>query len=163
MARWHPTTRRRPILRDNLPVFEITTVPGEVNAWSEIRLPFEPKGEMVRFRQQLVAAIKAMPPACDGQLVATEVVGGSVPTVLLGAGLDPADTDDEDDCVELALTPEAPDSPNATNDPTMAATIANVPVTTAPFIPSLRPLHQGPTTSPSERSWRCSPRALPVG
>jgi hypothetical protein len=44
---------------------------GEVNAWSEVRLPFEPKGEMLEFRQQLVAAIKAMPPACDGQLVAT--------------------------------------------------------------------------------------------
>jgi len=28
MVRWHPTTRRRPILRENLPVFEITTAPG---------------------------------------------------------------------------------------------------------------------------------------
>jgi hypothetical protein len=63
--------QRRPILRDNLPVLEITTAPGQVSGWSEVRLPFEPKGEMLRFRQQLVAAIKVMPPACDGQLVAT--------------------------------------------------------------------------------------------
>lgn len=33
-------------------MFEITTAPGEVNAWSEVRLPFEPKGEMLQFRQQ---------------------------------------------------------------------------------------------------------------
>lgn len=52
-------------------MFEIITAPGEVNAWSEVRLPFEPKGEMFQFRQQLGAAIKAMPPTCDGQLVAT--------------------------------------------------------------------------------------------
>lgn len=52
-------------------MFEITTAPGEVNAWSELRLPFEPKGGMLQFRQQLVAAIKAMPPTCKGQLVAT--------------------------------------------------------------------------------------------
>jgi hypothetical protein len=52
-------------------VFEVTTAPGEVNAWSQVRLPFEPKGEMLQFRQQLVAAITAMPPTGDGQLVAT--------------------------------------------------------------------------------------------
>lgn len=62
---------QRPVLRKNLPVFNITTSPCEVNAWSEVRLPFEPEGEMLEFRQQLVAAIKAMPSACDVQLVAT--------------------------------------------------------------------------------------------
>jgi hypothetical protein len=52
-------------------VFEITSDPGEVNAWSEVRLPFQPKGEMLEFRQRLDAAITAMPPAGPGHLVAT--------------------------------------------------------------------------------------------
>jgi hypothetical protein len=52
-------------------VFEITSGPGEVNAWSEVRLPFRPKGEMLEFRQRLDAAIRAMPPAGAGHLAAT--------------------------------------------------------------------------------------------
>lgn len=52
-------------------MFEITIDSGEVNAWSEVRLPFEPKGEMLKFRQRLAAAIKAMPPEGGGQLAAT--------------------------------------------------------------------------------------------
>jgi hypothetical protein len=52
-------------------VFQITSGPGEVNAWSQVRLPFQPKGEMLEFRQRLDAAIRAMPPAGAGHLVAT--------------------------------------------------------------------------------------------
>lgn len=55
----------------NLAVFAITNGPGEVNAWSEVRLPFQPKGEMLEFRQRLGAAIRAMAPGAGGQLVAT--------------------------------------------------------------------------------------------
>jgi len=33
------------LLRKNCPVFEITTAPGEVNARTENRLPFQPKGK----------------------------------------------------------------------------------------------------------------------
>jgi len=60
-----------PLLRKNCPVFEITTAPGEVNAWSENRLPFQPKGEMLEFRQRLAAAITALPPTPGAHLVAT--------------------------------------------------------------------------------------------
>jgi hypothetical protein len=56
---------------ENRGVFEITSGPGEVNAWSEVRLPFQPKGEMLEFRQRLGAAIRAMPPAGAGHLAAT--------------------------------------------------------------------------------------------
>jgi len=52
-------------------VFEITSGPGEVNAWSEVRLPFQPKGEMLKFRQRLDAAIRGMPPVGTGHLTAT--------------------------------------------------------------------------------------------
>jgi hypothetical protein len=45
---------------ENRSVFAITNGPGEVNAWSEVRLPFQPKGEMFEFRQRLGAAIRAM-------------------------------------------------------------------------------------------------------
>lgn len=62
------SARRR--LRENRAVFEITNGPSEVNAWSEVRLPLQPKGDMLEFRQQLAAAIRAMPPSTDGQLVA---------------------------------------------------------------------------------------------
>lgn len=52
-------------------MFEIRSGDGEVNAWSEVRLPFEPKGEMLKFRKQLAAAIKAMPQAGADHLAAT--------------------------------------------------------------------------------------------
>lgn len=52
-------------------MFEITSGGGEVNAWSEVRLPFEPTGEMLEFRQRLAAAINAMPSASGSQLAAT--------------------------------------------------------------------------------------------
>jgi hypothetical protein len=55
---------------ENRDVFEITRGPGEVNAWSEVRLPFQPKGEMLEFRPRLDAAIRAMPPARAGHLAA---------------------------------------------------------------------------------------------
>jgi hypothetical protein len=62
-------------------VFEITRGPGEVNAWSEVRLPFQPKGEMLEFRQRLGAAITAMPPAGAGHLAATYTAAD--PTTLI--------------------------------------------------------------------------------
>src|SRR5689334_22117958 len=61
----------RRLLRENLAVFAIANGPGEVSAWSEVRLPFQPKGEMLEFRQRLDAAIRAMAPGAGGQLVAT--------------------------------------------------------------------------------------------
>jgi hypothetical protein len=74
-------TARRPLLGKNCPMFTITTASGEVNAWSEARLPFQPKGEMLEFRHQLAAAIRAMPPTPGAHLVATYTAAD--PTALI--------------------------------------------------------------------------------
>jgi hypothetical protein len=58
-------------------VFEIMTAPGEVNAWSDVRLPFQPKGEMLEFRRRLAAALKALPPTPGAHLVATYTAADS--------------------------------------------------------------------------------------
>jgi hypothetical protein len=64
-------------------MFTVTVAPSEVNAWSEARLSFLPKGEMLEFRQQL-AAVSAMRPSPGAHLVATYTAAD--PTALIDAG-----------------------------------------------------------------------------
>lgn len=74
LAAPRPTPTRQRI--DNRSMFEIAVGPSEVNAWSDVRLPFEPKEAMVEFRDRLATAIRALPPVEGAHMAATYTAHG---------------------------------------------------------------------------------------
>lgn len=50
------------------PTYALRTSTDTVEAWSTVRLPFEPKGRMLEFRTDLRAALRSLDPAAGAQL-----------------------------------------------------------------------------------------------
>lgn len=50
------------------PTYALRTSADTVEAWSTVRLPFEPKGRMLEFRTELRAALRSLDPAAGAQL-----------------------------------------------------------------------------------------------
>lgn len=51
--------------------FDVVGEDTEVHAWSSRRLPFEPKGDMLAYREQLRAVLRALRPRPGQGLIAT--------------------------------------------------------------------------------------------